>query len=111
MFKLVFFVPAGQAEEVKQAVFAVGAGKYEHYDQCSWETEGTGQFRPQAGSNPYIGSLDQVERVTEKRVEVLLREEILVEALEALIGVHPYEEPAYEVYRIYQLAELKKMDA
>lgn len=111
MFKLVFFVPAEQAEEVKQAVFAVGAGEYEKYDHCSWETEGTGQFRPQAGSNPYIGSLDEVERVTEKRVEVLLRDEIVVDAVEAFITAHPYEEPAYEVYRIYQLAELKKMDA
>jgi len=55
MYKLVFFVPENHKEAVKQAVFDQGAGRYEGYDCCSWETLGSGQFKPLSGSQPFIG--------------------------------------------------------
>lgn len=110
MFKLVFFVPRLHAEEVKLAVFDAGGGRYEKYDFCAWQTEGTGQFRPLPESDPFIGQPGQVELVQEMRVEVLLRDEMVRPALRALLDTHPYEEPAYEVYRVYQLPELEEME-
>ncbi len=107
MFKLVFFVPRAQAEEVKLALFEAGAGRYEKYDYCAYETEGTGQFRPLPESNPFIGRPGSVERVQELRVEVLLRDNVVVPVIRTLLETHPYEEPAYEVYRVYQLDELE----
>ncbi len=106
MFKLVFFVPAQYAEEVKNAVFRTGAGKYELYDHCSWETNGTGQFRPTDKATPFIGQIGEVERVEELRVEVLCRPETVRPAIEALIAAHPYEEPAYEVFQVWQITDL-----
>lgn len=106
MFKLVFFVPPHFVDEVKLAVFEAGGGRYEQYDFCSWQCPGTGQFRPLEGSDPFIGRYGEVERVEEFRVEVLLRDDLVVPAIRALIEAHPYEEPAYEVYRVYQLREL-----
>jgi hypothetical protein len=105
MFKLVFFVPEEQAEAVKEAVFAAGAGRYEKYDRCAWQTSGTGQFRPLEGSTPFIGTAGRVEYVPELRVEVLCPPECAKAAVTALINAHPYEEPAYEVYRIWQIGE------
>lgn len=103
MFKLVFFVPEDHAESVKSAVFATGAGRYENYDSCAWQTAGTGQFRPLPGSDPFIGaSGGALERVPEYRVEILCRDETVRPAIAALIDAHPYEEPAYEVYRVFQ---------
>ncbi|MFO8042096.1 MAG: NGG1p interacting factor NIF3 [Alkalispirochaeta sp.] len=106
MFKLVFFAPISHAEEVKVAVFQAGAGRYEKYDSCSWQTEGTGQFRPLDTSDPFIGSAGIIERVPECRVEILCRDEVVRPAIEALVNAHPYEEVAYEVYEVWQQPNL-----
>lgn len=102
MFKLVCFVPEQHAEVVKSAVFATGAGQLGEYDSCSWQTLGTGQFRPRDGSSPFIGRHGHIERVPELRIEILCRDDVVKPAIDALIDAHPYEEPAYEVYRIWQ---------
>ncbi|TVR03722.1 MAG: NGG1p interacting factor NIF3 [Spirochaetaceae bacterium] len=106
MHKLIFFVPAEHAEAVKRAVFAAGAGRYRNYDCCSWQTAGTGQFRPLAGADPFIGSVGAVETVPELRVETICTDESVRTVLDALIAAHPYEEPAYEVVRIWTIDDL-----
>lgn len=100
MYKMSFFVPLADAQKVKTAVFLTGAGRIGNYDCCSWETEGTGQFRPLSGSQPYIGKLDEVERVQELKVELVCSDEFIAEAVAAMKAAHPYEEPAYEVIRL-----------
>lgn len=106
MYKLVFFVPIDHAESVKQAIFAAGAGRYRDYDLCSWETSGTGQFRPRDGADPFLGRVGELERVTELRVESICTDDVVRPAVAALIAAHPYEEPAYEVVRIYTVEDL-----
>lgn len=100
MFKLIFYVPVEQAEEVKEAVFKTGAGKLGNYSHCSWQVLGQGQFKPLAGSKPFIGKANTLEVVDEFRVEILVEESLIKEALVALKQAHPYEEPAYEVIRL-----------
>lgn len=100
MYKLVFFVPEQNVESVKAAVFAAGAGKQGAYDSCAWQTKGIGQFRPLAGSAPFIGELDKLEIVEEYRVEVLVDEARIYDVIHALKQAHPYEEPAYDVTRL-----------
>ncbi len=100
MLKLIFFVPADALETVKQAVFAQGAGKLGTYDQCAWQTLGTGQFRPLVGSQPFIGELGVLEQVAEYRVETLVEAHLIYHVIAALKKAHPYEEPAYEVIRL-----------
>ncbi len=99
-YKLIFFVPENAIEEVKQAIFATGAGALGNYAQCSWQTLGTGQFLPLDGANPTIGEVDSVERVSEWRVEILCTDETIKSAVAALKASHPYEEPAFEVYAL-----------
>lgn len=36
LFKLCFYVPVENAEQVKAAVFAAGAGRIGNYDCCAW---------------------------------------------------------------------------
>ena len=100
MYKLAFFVPTEAKEQVKQAVFAAGAGKIGHYDQCCWEVKGTGQFRPLEGSNPAIGKHHQVEYVEEYRVELVCEDGLIAEVVNAMKQAHPYEEPAYDVVKL-----------
>ncbi|CRK22997.1 hypothetical protein BN1723_012855 [Verticillium longisporum] len=103
-FKLIFFVPPFALEKCKAAVFAAGAGRYPgpgNYTECCWTTMGTGQFRPGDSARPHIGAVGQLEEVEEVRVETLCNGDSTVKkAVDALKVAHPYEEPAYEVYRL-----------
>jgi len=100
MYKLNFYVPEQEKESVKQALFEIGVGKYENYDLCAYETLGTGQFRPIEGANPSIGEIDMLERVHEYKVEMICSDELIKEAVKVLKESHPYEEVAYEVFRL-----------
>lgn len=100
MLKLVFFVPDSHVEQVKQAVFAAGAGKQGNYDQCSWQVLGQGQFRALKGANPYIGELGLLETVPEWRVEVIVATHDLAAVLDAMRMAHPYEHPAFDVIQL-----------
>ncbi|MFZ1388030.1 MAG: NGG1p interacting factor NIF3 [Thiolinea sp.] len=103
MYQLIFYVPATHKESVKQALFAAGAGRIGNYDQCAWECLGTGQFRPLAGSNPFLGQENNLHLVDEYRVELVCAADYIQVALQALIQSHPYEEPAYSVFPINTL--------
>ena len=63
MYKICVYVPEKHVETVKRALFDAGAGRIGNYDSCCWQTDGIGQFRPLAGSNPAIGSQNVVEQV------------------------------------------------
>ncbi|WP_041590067.1 NGG1p interacting factor 3 protein, NIF3 [Teredinibacter turnerae] len=97
LFQLVFYVPSGYAEEVKHAVFCAGAGRVGNYDQCCWETEGRGQFRPLAGSQPFLGEKNTLEYVAEKRIEMVVDGRCADGVINALRRAHPYEEPAFSL--------------
>lgn len=96
MIKLSFYVPETHLEEVKQAVFAAGAGTMGDYDQCAWQVLGQGQFRPLEDSDPYIGRRGVLQYVPEYRVELVCDPARIHAAVSALKAAHPYEEPAYE---------------
>ena len=89
-----------QGKEVKHAVFAAGAGRIGNYDCCSWQVLGEGQFRPGYASKPFLGEQHKMERVTEYKVEMVCQDQLLKAAIEALINAHPYEEPAYDVFKL-----------
>ena len=100
MYKLCFFVPASHADVVKSAVFAAGGGRIGDYDHCAWQVLGLGQFRPLDGSQPFIGEAGQVEQVEEWKVELVVADELIRGVVNALKQSHPYETPAYEVWRL-----------
>ena len=100
MYKLAFFVPASHVEVVKAAVFAAGGGRIGDYDRCAWQTLGQGQFRPLDGSQPFLGQAGQVEVVEEWKVELVVADDLIAQAVAALKQSHPYETPAYEVWRL-----------
>ncbi|MCU0119374.1 YqfO family protein [Pseudomonas sp. B2M1-30] len=100
MYKLAFFVPDSHVEVVKSAVFAAGGGRIGDYDHCAWQVLGLGQFRPLDGSQPFIGQAGQVEWVEEWKVELVVCDELIREVVAALKASHPYETPAYEVWRL-----------
>ena len=106
MYKLVFFVPESHLEQVKNAVFATGAGHIGNYDKCCWQVLGQGQFHPLAGATPFIGELGQLSTVPEYRVEMVCADEYINRVVAALRLAHPYEEPAFDLWRLASLEEM-----
>ena len=103
MYKICVYVPENSVEKVKQALFEAGAGRIGNYDSCCWQTAGTGQFRPLEGSNPAIGSLNEVEHVREVKVELVCADDLIKQAILAIKESHPYEEPAFDVWQLAKL--------
>jgi hypothetical protein len=58
------------------------------------------RFRPLEGSNPHIGIQGRMELVDEVKIELVVREDVLVDSLRALRAAHPYEEPAITVSEV-----------
>jgi hypothetical protein len=96
--KLVVFVPPDALDAVRDAVFAVGAGRIGAYERCSWYTDGTGTFFGGEGTTPTVGEKGREERVPEIRLETVYPAEREEDVVRALLEAHPYEEPAYDLY-------------
>ncbi|KAF1837974.1 hypothetical protein BDW02DRAFT_565478 [Decorospora gaudefroyi] len=103
-FKLIFFVPPSALSACKSAIFTAGAGRFPGaggYTEVCFTSRGTGQFKPGDAANPHIGKVGELEELDEFRVEVMcMGKDTAVKAVEALKKAHPYEEPAYEVYKM-----------
>ena len=98
--KLVVFVPKEALDEVRDALFEVGAGRIGEYERCSWYTDGTGTFLGGEGTEPSVGEAGREERVAEYRLETVFPAERHDEVVAALREAHPYEEPALDVYEL-----------
>jgi hypothetical protein len=98
--KLVVFVPPEALDAVRDALFGAGAGRIGGYTRCSWYTEGTGTFLGGEETSPALGEVGREERVPELRLETIFPDELQDDVVDALRRVHPYEEPAFDVYQL-----------
>ncbi len=98
--KFVVFVPAEHADAVAGAIFDAGGGRIGEYTHCSYRIAGEGTFFGTASTNPAVGSRGRVERVAEVRLEVIFPHARLTDVIAAVRRTHPYEEPAFDVYRL-----------
>jgi len=98
--KVVVFVPEEALEKVSAAICNAGAGRLGAYRDCTFRVPGTGTFTPMEGAHPYIGERGRLERVAEVRLESIVPEEAVPAVVAAIRASHPYEEPAYDVYRL-----------
>ncbi len=99
-YKLVVYVPLTHANKVRETIGAAGGGKLGKYSFCSFSSKGTGRFRPEVGANPHIGQVGKFESVEEERIEVTLDEKVVKDVVLAMKKVHPYEEVAYDLYKL-----------
>jgi len=98
--KLAVFVPQSNAEPVRKALFAAGAGHIGNYDECSFNVSGYGTFRGGEGTDPFVGQPGAQHREEEVRVEVIFPSDRERVVLAALFDAHPYEEVAYDLYPV-----------
>lgn len=95
--KLVVFAPTAYAESIKRALAKSGAGEIGDYRGCSYSMDGLGAYEATANAHPFIGEIGELHEEAETRIEVILPKRLLSQSLKAMLKVHPYEEPAYDI--------------
>ncbi|NPA43643.1 MAG: Nif3-like dinuclear metal center hexameric protein [Chlorobi bacterium] len=105
IYQLVTYVPHAKAEQVRTALFRAGAGHIGEYEECSYNLEGYGTFKPSDAANPYVGEKGVRHREPETRVSVIFPRHLEHKVVRAMIEAHPYEEPAYEVFATRNIHE------
>lgn len=98
LLKLVVYIPAGHEEELRHVLSDLGAGWIGNYSHCTFQTTGTGTFKPLQGTSPYIGHQESLEKVKEIRLETIVPADRLAKVISGMLKKHPYEEVAYDVY-------------
>ncbi len=98
--KLVTYVPLTQADEVRNALFNAGAGNIGNYSETSFNAEGTGTFKGNDQTNPYVGEPGKRHLENEVRIETIYPAILESNILMALVLAHPYEEVAYDLYEL-----------
>lgn len=98
--KLVTFVPSEHADAVRSALFKAGAGTIGNYDECSFNSEGTGTFKGSMEASPFAGKPGMLHQERETRVETVFPGHITHNIVSALLQAHPYEEVAYDIYKL-----------
>jgi dinuclear metal center YbgI/SA1388 family protein len=100
-YKFVVFIPKPDVNKVAKAIFDAGAGHIGNYSNCSFGAEGRGTFLPLDGARPAIGKKGKVESVDEIRFETIVPGQKLDAVIAAMKNAHPYEEPAFDCFRLY----------
>ncbi len=95
--KLITFVPKDDAAKVRNALFAVGGGTIGNYENCSFNIEGKGSFKPTNAANPTIGKKGEIHFEEEIQLGITFSKHIQNTILKTLFETHPYEEVAYEI--------------
>ncbi len=98
-FVITVMVPFESSEKLKSAMFNAGAGDFENYSECAFTVRGSGQFLPMNGANPAVGIVGIPEHITENQITMVCSEDKIKDVISALRMVHPYECPAFHVFR------------
>jgi hypothetical protein len=99
-YKIAVYSPVNTADELSFQMAAAGAGIIGNYTVCSFRTKGVGTFIGSKKSSPSIGKKGKFEMVEEVRLEMICEEAFLNDVIDSIYSVHPYEEPAYEIYPV-----------
>lgn len=95
--KLYTFVPTANVDDVRNALFAAGAGNIGGYSECSFSGAGSGTFKAGEGTNPFVGEQGKRHTEPEEKLEVIFPGWMQGQIVAALKKAHPYEEVAYDV--------------
>src|SRR6266487_2604531 len=97
LMKLFTFAPVEHAERVRSAIFEAGAGNIGNYSECSFNAEGTGTFKGEQGTNPFVGKVGKRHEEKEIKMEFILPAYLQKHIVASMLKAHPYEEVAYDI--------------
>ena len=96
--KIFVTIPTEDVEKVRNAVCQAGAGIIGNYSCCTTSVQSIGTFKPNENANPHVGTKNHLEFVEEVKLEFVCDVEKVKNVIEKLKRVHPYEEPAIDIF-------------
>ena len=100
--KLEIFILEGALEQLCRVLQSVDAGHIGNYDCCLSYSPVTGCWRPLEGTRPYLGSIGEISREPEFKVEVTVETRRVEKTIAAVKAVHPYEEPVINAIPLWR---------
>jgi len=98
--KLVTYVPETHHQKVLEALFNAGAGQIGNYTNCSFNTSGSGTFKGNEQSKPFVGVPNELSSEKEIKIETIFESAFENTLINALKQAHPYEEVAFDIYQL-----------
>ncbi len=95
--KLNTYVPKKNLEDVREALFSIGAGALGNYEKCSFTSQGKGSYQGNDNSNPSIGKKGIFHQEPETQLQMTFASHLKGKVISTLLNSHPYEEVAYEI--------------
>ncbi len=107
LYKVVVYIPEGDERRLLNSLSKAGAGYIGNYSSCSFRSKGLGTFKAEEDATPYIGHKGILEEVIEYKVETVVPENLLKGVIKEIINNHPYEEPAYDIFKLNNKGEIR----
>ena len=98
--KLVTYTIPENADQVRSALFEAGGGKIGNYENCSFNSDGSGTYKGNDDSKPVVGKKGELTTTSEIKIEITFEKHLQSKILKALFSNHVYEEVAYEIYTL-----------
>lgn len=98
--KLITYIPNEHLQQVREALFNAGAGNIGNYDNCSFNSNGTGTYKANDKANPFKGEKNELHQEEETKTEVIFPNYLQGKIIHALTQAHPYEEVAYDIIQL-----------
>jgi len=98
--KLVTYTIPENADQVRNALFEAGGGNIGNYENCSFNSDGSGTYKGNDNSNPVVGTKGKLTKTSEIKIEITFEKYLQSKILKALFANHVYEEVAYEIYTL-----------
>lgn len=95
--KIEIYVPLNFVIPLRDALNEIGACKVGNYDHCVSVTQVSGYWRPLTGANPHDGKIGEISHGQECKMEVRCKKDYVINAINTIKKIHPYEEPLYNI--------------
>jgi dinuclear metal center YbgI/SA1388 family protein len=97
LMKLYVYIPKEHVQKVRDAIFKAGAGRIGNYSECSFNLPGTGTFKAEEGTDPFVGEVGKMHEEEEVKSEIIFPGYLRNKIVAAMTEAHPYEEVAYDI--------------
>lgn len=109
LYKIAVYVPVSHGDAVRTALGQSGAGYIGRYSDCSFSWQGTGRFKACEGTTPFIGQIGEMAHAQEECIQTIVPQSRLHHVISEMLAVHPYEEPAYDIYPVANKGHMYSM--
>ena len=108
--KLEIFTPENCLELLLSKLSEMGACRIGRYSYVSSYSKVYGTWMPEEGSNPYEGTVGEISKGEEYKLEVRCPYDLVQQAIDIVRTHHPYEEPVIHITPLLNHEFVEKED-